>query len=147
MRQPTGFSIINLRDGDEIDLLFPEEINTDDRTNWEEADVAGGLKPLFFANADPQKITIRELCVDHTRTNNSVEPVIETLRSWMRPKERESAPPPLELITAGWKQKGVLSELGVKRQFWTKDGVCIRAYLDLTFNELAVGGRQRIVTR
>ena len=136
MRQPTGFSIINLRDGDEVTLLFPEEINTDDRTNWEDADVAGGLKPLFFANVDSQKIMIRELCLDHTRTNESVEPTIEKLRSWMRPSERESSPPPLQVLTAGWKQKCVLTDLSVKRSFWTGNGICIRAYFTFTFAEL-----------
>lgn len=136
MQENTGFSIINLRDGGEVRLLFPEEVTTDDRANWEAADIAGGVKPLLFGNSEPQQIKINELCLDHTRTNQSVEPIIEDLRSWMRSNERAGSPPPLQIVTAAWQQRGVLSELAVKRAFFTKEGVCIRAYLSLTFEEL-----------
>lgn len=143
MQQETGFSIINLRDGGgEVRLLFPEEIETSDRANWQDADVAGGVKPIFFANSETQKISIRELCIDNTRTNESVEPTIEKLRSWMRPKGRESSPPVLQILTAGWQQRCVLTEMSVKRVFWTTGGICIRAFLTLTFEEIAGSGLQ-----
>lgn len=134
------FSILNLRDGGEVKLLFPEEINTDDRTNWVSVDVANSLKPLFFANTEPQKITIKNLCIDNTRTNESVEPTIEQLRSWMRPNMRDSSPPPVQILTVGWRQRCVLSGLNVKRSFATRNGIYIRAYLDLTFDELNARG-------
>lgn len=142
MLENTGFSIINLRDGGEVRLLFPDAITTDDRTNWETADIIGGYKPLSFANIEPQKIKFDDLCVDHTRTNITVEPTIETLREWMRSNERNGSPPPLQIITSAWQQRGVLSELSVKRAFFTKEGVCIRAYLTMTFDELQMSGLQ-----
>lgn len=140
MQENTGFSIINLRDGGEVRLLFPEEITSEDRTSWETADVAGGVKPLSFANSEPQKITINDLCMDNTRTNASTEPDIKTLRSWMRSDERNGSPPALQIVTSGWQQRVVLSELSVKRSFFTKEGVCVRAYLSLTFDEIPANG-------
>lgn len=140
--QNTAFTILNLRDGGEIKLLFPQEVNTEDRANWHDVDVAGGVKPLFFANVEPQKITISELCIDNTQTNESVEPTIEKLRSWMRPKERQSSPPVLQILTVGWQQRCVLSGLNVKRSFATKPGVYIRAFLTLTFEEVSNAGLQ-----
>lgn len=142
MRENTGFLIVNLRDGGEVALLFPDEINTSDRTNWEKGDVAGGLKPLSFGNAEPQTVTINDLCIDHTRTNRSVEPTIETLREWMRAEPGKGSPPDLQLITSGWTQRGILTELSIKRNFFTPEGVCIRAYLSLTFDELPMRGLQ-----
>lgn len=142
MRENTGFSIINLRDGGEVRLLFPEDIKTSDRANWEAADVAGGLKPLVFGNTEPQQINIGELCIDHTRTNRSVEPTIETLREWMRSSERHGSPPDLQIVTTGFQQRCVLSGLEVRRAFFTTEGVCIRAYFNLTFDELKMSGLQ-----
>ena len=146
MDQADGFLIINLREGGSVKLLFPNEISSDDRTNWEAAEVAGGVKPLAFANVEAQKITIEEVTLDNTRTNQSVEPTIEKLRSWMRSSAATGSPPPLQIITTGWQQRCVLSGLTVKRAFFTKPGVCIRAYLSLTFDELQSGGLQADVT-
>lgn len=142
MTPNTGFTIINLRDGGEVRLLFPGEINTEDQTNWEAADVAGGLKPLSFGNVEAQKITINDLAIDKTREGASVEPEIETLRKWMRSNEQNGSPPALQIVTVGWQQRCVLSSLNVKRSFFTKEGVCIRAYLSLTFDELRSSGLQ-----
>ena len=131
--------LINLRQGGAVKLLFPENINTSDRANWESADVAGGLKPLSFANSEPQKIRFDEILLDNTRTdriNQSVEQTIEKLRTWMRPAQGDGAQAELQIITAGWKQKCVLSSLEVKRGSFTKAGVCLRAYLSLEFDEL-----------
>lgn len=139
----TGFSIINLTaGGGEVKLIFPEEVNTEDRSNWESVDVANALKPLFFANIEPQKITIDKLCIDNSHSLESVEPVIAKLRNWMRVKERESAPPVLQILTAGWQQRCVLTGMSVKRSFWTNNGICIRAYLNLTFEEYQTSGLQ-----
>jgi hypothetical protein len=138
MIQETGFSIINLREAGEVRLLFPQEIKTDDRSNWQDADVAGGLKPLFFANTEPQRISVDELMIDYTRTNASVEGEIETLRSWMRPQNNQSSPPPLLVLTKDWQARCVLTEMNVKRSFFTKEGVCVRAYLSLSFEEIRV---------
>lgn len=131
-----NLTIINLRGGGIIKLQFPKEIGTDDRSNYEAADVASDLKPLSFANAEPRRIVLDELVLDNTRTNASVEPTILTLRSWMRPKTGEGSPPELQIVTVDFSQKCVLTELSAKRTFFTKPGVCIRAYLQLSFDEL-----------
>lgn len=141
-----NLTIINLRDGGSIKLQFPEEIRTEDRTNWESPGVANALKPLLFANVEPQKIDIQDLCIDNTtKSNESVEPTIAKLRSWMRSGER-SSPPVLQLVTVGFQQKVVLTELQARRQFFTAQGVCIRVYLSMTFEELKSSGLQLDVT-
>lgn len=145
MTENTGFSIINLRDGGEVRLWFPEEINTDDSANWETADVAGGTKPSSFGNSEPQQISINDLCIDNTRTNASVEPTIETLNLWMRSDEKNGAPPDLMILTAGWQKRAVLTKLSVKRNFF-HEGVCVRAYLSLSFDALPSSGMQIEVT-
>lgn len=142
-----NITIINLRGGGSINLQFPEEIGSEDRANWNGADVANALKPLLFANDEPTKITLQNLVIDNTTTGNqSVEPTIVALRSWMRAAEGESSPPPLQLITAGFQQRVVLSELQARREFFTPAGVCIRVYLTLTFEELKQVGLQLDVT-
>lgn len=141
MIQETGFSIINLREAGEVRLLFPAEIKTDDRANWQAADVSNAVKPIFYANNDGQKISIDELTLDYTRTNASVEDGIETLSSWMRPQIGDAAgapPPPLLILTKGWQARAVLTEMSVKRSFFTKEGICVRAYLSLSFEEIKV---------
>jgi hypothetical protein len=141
-----NLTIINLRGGGAVKLQFPEEITSEDRANWNGADVANALKPLLFANVEPQKISISDLCIDNTRTNESVEPQIAKLRSWMRAGERDSSPPPLQIITVGFQQRVVLTELRARRQFFTPVGVCVRVYLTMTFEELQSAGVQMEVT-
>lgn len=140
-------TIINLRDGGSLKLQFPEEIGSEDRANWNGVDVANILKPLLFANTEPQKLTLQNLVIDNsTKGNGSVEPSIAALRSWMRAKEGESSPPPLQVITGGFQQRVVLTELNARREFFTPEGICIRVYLNLTFEELKTVGLQIDVT-
>ena len=142
-----NITIINLRDGGSVKLQFPEDITSDDRANWNGADVANALKPLLFANAEPQKVSFSDLCIDNTTKNNeSVEPTIAKIRSWMRAGERDSSPPPLQIVTVGFQQRVVLTELNTKRQFFTPEGVCIRVYLTMSFQELKSVGLQMDVT-
>lgn len=135
-------TIINLRSGESLKLRFPKEIETSDETNWNDFDVAGGLKPLCFANFEPQQITIDELCLDNSHTLESVEPTIAKIRALMRIKGNESSPPMLQIITAGIQFRAILSDLRVRREFFTPAGVCLRAFLSLTFDEMQSNGLQ-----
>jgi hypothetical protein len=133
-----SLTIVNLRDGGSLKLRFPAEINTDDRTNWNSYDVAGGLKPLSFANVEPQNISFDDLVLDNSIIQESVEPTIEKLRGWMRPRsERDGSPPQLQIATVGWSQRAVLTSLQVRREFFTPAGTCIRAYLQISFEEIS----------
>lgn len=133
-------TIINLRDGGSMKFQFPKNIKSDDRTNWESADVANGLKPLFYANSEPQRILFDDLCIDNSHTNESVEPTIIKLRSWMRSDDRNSSPPTLQIVTSGFNQRVVLTELSIKRDFFTPAGICIRVYLSMKFEEIPSNG-------
>lgn len=118
--------------------IFPTEIASEDGANWEQQDTMGGVKPLMYANRNPQQITIDELWLDRTETNESVTPDIEDLRSLMREAIYGARThPPLLLFACGdWKQKCVLQSLSVKRQFFSKDGIPLRAQVSLTLLEV-----------
>lgn len=141
-----NLTIINLRDGGSLQLQFPEDINSEDRTNWESVDVAGTVKPLFFGNSEPRRYSFDDLCIDNTHSRESVEPVISKLQSWMRADDRNSSPPQLQIVTSGFNQRVVLTELSVRRDFFTPDGICLRVYLGMKFEELFSKGLQIEVT-
>src|SRR5436309_843824 len=95
------FELVNLDDptgaGDFIFYRFPRSIETQDRANYEQLDVAGFLKPLSFANTEPQVIEIPEAWLDQSDVGESVLPDVERLRALMRRAEGEDAPPALML--------------------------------------------------
>ena len=132
-----GFvTILNLRDGGSIDLRFPEKIRNDDAINYEEQDVAGGVKPLDYANRNPQEIVLDNLVLDNTLTNKSVEPELQKLRKLCETDPKHGDPPPLQLVTAGWDARVRLTNLSVERERHTSSGECLRARLQITFKEL-----------
>lgn len=134
----SNLQLFNLDDplggGDFEFRRFPREISTDDQTNWEEQDVAGSVKPLLYANVEPQKIEIQEVWLD-SATNESVLPDIERLRALMRPG-RNGAPPRLQLVCGDWSAVVVLRSLKAERTRFTSANVQTRARLSLTFCEV-----------
>lgn len=137
-------TIINLLTSARITLpLFPTEIDTQDSANWEEIDVASGVKPVVYGNRQPQEISF-EAVFDNTRTNNSIEPDVQKLRELLMTKvevnavRNSNSPPPVQILTAGFQQRCVLKDLKVTRNFFTKAGVAIRANIGLTFLEFRV---------
>lgn len=128
--------ILNLRDGGNIKLRFPEQVSSEDAVSYEESDVAGGLAPLSYINSQPQETTLEKLLIGNPVGSDSVEPEIKKLRDWMRPREGEGSPPPLQIVAQDWTMRGVLVRLSTNREFFTPQGVCIRAYLTLTFREI-----------
>ena len=130
-------TIINLTGGGTfVFKRFPAEIGTEDSANWETVEVSGGTKPSFFANNEPQEISIDDVMIDNTDTNQSIEPEIEQLRDLMKPSGSAGAPPALQIMTAGFKQRVVLKSLSATRNFFTPAGVAIRASLRLQFTEI-----------
>lgn len=130
-------TIINLTGGGTfVFKRFPAEIGTEDAANWETIDVSGGTKPLFFGNNEPQEVTIEDVMIDNTDTNQSIEPELEQLRALMQPSGNSGTPPALQIMTAGFKQRVVLKGLRIARNFFTPAGVAIRAQLGLTFTEV-----------
>ncbi len=135
--------IINLLTGAKIILpIFPNEIETQDSANWEEIDVTSGLKPLLYANRQPQELSF-DAVIDNTKQGNSVEPEIQKLRECLMSSAElngvvgnNNAPPPLQIMTAGFQQRVVLKDLTVNRNFFTTAGVAIRANISLSFWEL-----------
>jgi hypothetical protein len=135
MSNTNGLAIINLATGDAwVFQFFPERISSNDRTNWEPQDVTKGMKPLMYANRDPQRITMTNVLLDSTDTGKSLTKEIEELRLLMSETD-QGAPPTLRLICGDSQQRVVLEELGVEKEMCDRTGKPLRARLSLTFVE------------
>lgn len=141
--------IVELHRNNSIEIPFPEKITRSNRTNWESADVAFGLKPLSYANREPEEITLENITLDTSATTQeSVETVIGKLRDLMKESGGTSdrlPPPPLVVFLADRQFRCVLTEMRISNDFYTKQNVCIRAVLTLTFQELPPLERRRVV--
>lgn len=139
-RAVTSLFLFNLEDasgdGDFEFRRFPRSIDSSDKANWEQLDVAGFVKPLSFANGDPQVIEIPEAWLDNTDTGASVLPEVERLRRLMRRAEGQDAPPALRLVCGDWTADVVLVELRAERVRFTGENVQTRAKVSLTFWEV-----------
>jgi hypothetical protein len=131
--------LINLDDpsgaGDFSFRRFPRSVDTTDKTNYEAADVAGFVKPVIHANAEPQIIVLQEVWLDNSDSLQSVLPDVERLRGLMRRGGDADAPPTLQLIIGDWSVEVVLVEMKAERVRFTGENVQTRARLSLTFWE------------
>lgn len=128
--------ILNVRSGERVSLWFPERLTSSDSINFESLDVAGGAKPAFYANREAQEIELENLTIDGTGTNKSIEPLIEQILNWRETDSRFGSPPPLQILTADSALKVVLTSASIEREFYSPEGVCLRARVSLTFTEL-----------
>jgi hypothetical protein len=144
-RAVTSLFLYNLNDasgdGDFEFHRFPRSINSADKANWEQLDVQGFVKPLSFANNDPQVIEIPEAWLDNTATGASVLPDVERLRRLMRRALGQDAPPALRFICGDWTADVVLVEVQAERVRFTGENVQTRVKLSLTFWEMG-GARE-----
>ncbi len=114
---------------------FPRQLDSDDQANWEEIDLAGFVKPLQYANTNPQTIEIPEVWLDSSDSGTSILPDIERLRALMRPG-KNGAPPRLQFVCGDWEAIVVLKSLKTERTRFTSQNVQTRAKLSLTLCEV-----------
>jgi hypothetical protein len=142
--QGAELSLVNLTGGGAFDFVlifdrFPGEITADDAVNWQPQDVTVGIKPVFYANNEPQRISF-EAWLDRTDTNDSVLTDIENLRRLMKVVDEpfpQGMPPLLQFTCGDWSQRVVLEKLSVRRVMFTRDNKAIRALVSVGLLEFA----------
>ena len=116
--------------------LFPKEIQTVDRGNWEPQDVTRGRKPLMYANTEPRRISVPEIIIDGARTNQTINDHLDQLRALMNERPETGAPPALLLVYGDRDQRCVLEEVTVVENFFNGPGDPLRARVSLQLVEL-----------
>jgi hypothetical protein len=141
------FTLTNLTGGGHVELMyFPTKVSTERRSNWEEQDVVGKVKPLTFSNIGPRRVQIDELWLDRSDAGESIQPDIETLFFLMDVVPGKGMPPRL-LITWGDRfEVGVLEEVRVAEEYFTSAGLPVRARCSVTFKELQEAQTQTTTT-
>ncbi|HEV7701369.1 MAG TPA: hypothetical protein VGO43_14150, partial [Pyrinomonadaceae bacterium] len=119
---------------------FPAEARLEDRANWEPQDLAGGKKPLFYGNRDPQRISVQELYLDNTMTDRSLKTDLDDLRTLMDEVDGKGTPPALLAIWGDHKERCVLEELCVEEVMFNSEGECTRAKISIQLLELQPEG-------
>jgi len=132
-----SFVLIKLEGGESfVFQLFPAEIQTTARVNWEPQDTTIGMKPIFYANRDGIRISVPEVWFDKTDTNESIAPDIDALHALRNENPRTGRPPTLR---ASWGDEGyrcVLEEVTISRKMFSGDGLPLRASVSLQLLEL-----------
>jgi hypothetical protein len=138
----TNFALINLAGaGDYIFAIFPRGVATQDRANWQPQETTIGVKPLFYANREPRQITVDEIYLDSSDTNQSLTPEIKALRRLLEETER-GTPPPLLAAWGDRQERCVLAELNIEEEFYAPDGQPIRAKVRLVLTQLQPSGER-----
>jgi Contractile injection system tube protein len=130
------FVLISLETPDSFIFdFFPKEIQGTDRANWEGQDVSIGTKPLFYSSTEPRKISVPELMLDGTRTNQDIGGQIDRLRK-LKQETPNGAPPALLAIWGDRQQRCVMEEVMIAETFFTPAGDPLRARVSLQLVEL-----------
>lgn len=137
----TQLVLIDLNSSDSfVFQFFPKEVKTVDRSNWEVQDTAGGKKPLFYANGEPQALTFSELYFDKTDTGESLKETLEKLRKFVLDVPADRGAP--SALLAAWGDNSlrcVVRDLTVEQIFFNKDGRATRARVSLELIEIQDG--------
>ena len=134
------FSLINLAGpGTFTFALFPRKVATQERANWQPQETTVGVKPLFYANRDPRRITVDELYLDSTDTGASLTPTIKELRQLLAETEK-GTPPPLLAVWGDRQERCVLSDLTIEEQFFDTNGNPLRVMVRLELTQLQPEG-------
>ena len=133
------FVLINLTNQDSFEFpYFPDEIDTDDEANWETQNTANGIKPSFYGNGEPTKLSLPKLILDNTKTNVSLTETLKKLKALKEEQEDRGAPPPLLATWGDEKLRCVLLRMSTKRIYFdrTGSGNTLRAEISLELLEI-----------
>lgn len=111
-----------------------------DKANWQPQETTVGVKPLFYGNRDPRKITVSDLYLDGTETDTSLTGDLDDLRALMEEKDDTGSPPPLLAIWGERKERVVLENLTVDEVLFNQAGNPIRAKVALDLTQLQPDG-------
>lgn len=135
------FVLINLEGLDSFVFdLFPQEVERNDRANWPSQDVTVGMKPIFYANREPGRISVPEVYLDGSRTNTPINEEIDALTA-LKDEIALLGRPPALLVQYGSRQhRCVMEEVTVTEEFFSADGEPLRARVRLQLLELQLPG-------
>lgn len=132
-----AFVLINLEGAGSFFFdFFPKEIQTTGRVTWEPQDVTIGVKPLFYANRDPRRISVPEVVLDRTDTLESIKRDIENLEALQAEDPKLGRPPALLAIWGDEQFRCVLEEVTINRKWFSAEGNAQRAMVSLQLLEL-----------
>jgi hypothetical protein len=132
-----AFVLINLEGAGSFFFdYFPKEIQTTGRATWEPQDITIGVKPLFYANRDPKRITVPEVMLDRTETGESIKPDIDALEELQKEVLTLGRPPALLAIWGDEQYRCVLEEVTINRRWFSDEGNPQRASVSLQLLEL-----------
>lgn len=131
------FALISLETSDAfIFELFPREIQGTDRANWEPQDVTRGVKPLFYASSEPRRLSVPELILDGSRTNQTINDQIASLRALKNEVAELGRPPALHAVWGDQELRCVMEEVVIAENFFNGPGDPLRARVSLQLVEL-----------
>ena len=135
------FALISLETPDAfIFELFPKNIQTTHRANWEPQEVTRGMKPLFYSNGEPARLSVPECWLEGSRTNTPINDDIQKLLALKNEVPRLGRPPAL-LVSWGDEQlRCVMEEVTIDREFFARGGDPLRARCSLQLVELQEEG-------
>jgi hypothetical protein len=137
MAKRWAFVLINLEGtGSFFFDFFPKEISTTGRATWEPQDVTIGVKPIFYGNRDPERISVPEVMLDRTKTQESIKDDIANLAALQHEDPKLGRPPALLAIWGDEQYRCVLEELTVNRTRFSTEGTPQRASVSLQLLEL-----------
>lgn len=132
-----AFVLINLEGAGSFFFdFFPKEIQTTRRANWEPQDTAGGVKPSFYANGDPKRVTVPEVQLDRSREQQSIKPDIDALEALQQEDPKLGRPSALLAIWGDEQIRCVLEEVTINRKWFSTEGNPQRASVSLQLLEL-----------
>ena len=125
--------------------FFPENITITERANWNPQEVTQGVKPLFYANTEPTRISIREIYLDETQTGISLKPDLDLLRLFKTELEEGGPPPPMLAMWGDERLRCVMTDLLIEQILFDANGNCTRARLAIELLELQPDGESTTV--
>jgi hypothetical protein len=135
------FQLVNLEgSGAFVFHYFPRVITMETRANWSPQNVTSGVKPLYFGNREPMRLSFEEMWLDKTTLRQSIESEIAALQALQAETER-GTPPALQAIWGERAVRCVLEDLRIEIQlFDTDDGFPLRARVSMALLQLQENG-------
>jgi hypothetical protein len=119
---------------------FPDNVMLSGRANWHQQETTFGVKPLFYANADPLRVSVREIELGSVDSQVSLKPDIDLLRMFQQELEEGGPPPPMLALWGDQRLRCVLEDLTIEQTMFDEEGKCTRAIVSLELTELQPDG-------
>jgi hypothetical protein len=98
--------------------------------------------PLQYVRGGSETLTVQALVDTSDTLANVRSTYVDAVRKLMRPDSREHAPPIVRFVWDETVFTGVLEKLDVNYVLFAKDGVPLRAQLDITLKEFRTAAQQ-----